>query len=77
MDDKKIELLDLLQGILFDHPEGIKEYDLLMILKEMELPVFHCSRFPGSLALFRSHFMLFHLLYDLRERLYQGPDYGN
>lgn len=50
-------------------PEGIKEYDLLMLLKaeqpkEAQVPLF------DSLVLFQQHFLLFHALYQLDEQLH-------
>lgn len=63
------QMLGILHGILRAHPEGIKEYDLLLILKEKGLPLFKDLEFADPLVLFRTHFMLFHLLYHLRDRL--------
>ncbi len=62
-------LLALLHQLLLAQPEGIREYDLLLRLRELELPVFSEGAFSDSLVLFRCHFLLFHLLYLLRERL--------
>ena len=51
--------------ILETHPEGLSEYALLTRLREDgQLP----PMAPGdNLALFRSHFLLFHVLYRLRD----------
>lgn len=69
------QLLCVLHEILKDHPNGIREYDLLVILKKKELPVFCDSDFSDTLDLFRAHFMLFHLLYILRDYL-RGEEKG-
>ena len=65
------QLLCILHDILSEHPAGIKEYDLLVILKEKRLPLFSDGEFSDTLALFRAHFMLFHLLYILRGYLHK------
>ena len=65
------QLLCVLHEILKDHPSGIKEYDLLVILKKKELPVFLDSNFSDTLDLFKAHFILFHLLYNLRDYLHE------
>ena len=66
---RKDQLLEQLYEILADHPDGLKEYDLLVLLKEMELPIFTEAVLSDNLKMFQGHFMLFHLLYELRERL--------
>lgn len=65
-------LLGLLHDILCQHPQGLTEYDLLRMLRDRELPVFLDLDFTDPLPLFRSHFMLFHLLYRLADRLYRN-----
>ncbi|MDH5300657.1 MAG: molecular chaperone DnaJ [Gammaproteobacteria bacterium] len=56
-------LLDL----LLQHPQGLSEYQLLKQLPEdVANPP---TDFTDSLSLFQSHFLLFHLLYRLREQL--------
>jgi len=71
METAKNQLLDQIHQVLTGYPDGLKEYDLLIILKEMELPVFSNENLSDSLDMFRAHFMLFHLLYCLRERLFE------
>lgn len=67
-DRHKQGLLTLVHGILASHPQGLKEHKLLAILRQRGLPVFS-AKGHDPLALFRSHFLLFHLLYTLRDRL--------
>lgn len=55
--------------ILTSHPEGIKEYDFFMILKKKAVSPFAESNIRDELDLFRTHFLLFHLLYLLRDQL--------
>lgn len=65
------QFLDLLCDILIDHAEGLAEYDLLALLCEQGLPVFSEVDRSDSLNIFRRHFLLFHLLYRLRDQLYR------
>lgn len=67
--DFRSKLFVVLQDILENHPAGLKEYDLLVILKERGIPLFSDANFSDTLALFKAHFMLFHLLYSMREYL--------
>ncbi|CAM2064994.1 J domain-containing protein [Sulfidibacter corallicola] len=61
-------LLDLILVILRAHPQGLKEYDLLKRLAlEDDTPF--TGRLHDELEMFRQHFLLFHLLYRLRDRL--------
>jgi hypothetical protein len=61
--------------ILEDHPEGIREYDLLRELEEREASLFAGAFEDRELSLFRSHFFLFHILYLLRDRLLREKRY--
>jgi len=69
MEGLKRELQDILHEILLDRPEGISEYDLLCDLRARGVPRFVEGEFHDNLSLFRTHFLLFHLLYTLRDRL--------
>lgn len=60
---------DLLLAILTDHPAGLKEYDLYQQFQERGKPLAPEGGLADSLILFRCHFLLFHWLYRLRERL--------
>lgn len=59
----------LLREILALHPEGLSEYDLLQRLRGDARSGFAAGRSEDHEGLFRTHFLLFHLLYRLRERL--------
>ncbi|MBF0283176.1 MAG: DnaJ domain-containing protein [Magnetococcales bacterium] len=58
-----------LLAILEAHPAGLKEFDLLQHLRR-ELPeLFPSGALLDSLEMFQTHFLLFHLLYRLRDQL--------
>jgi DnaJ-domain-containing protein 1 len=67
--DIQDRLLFQLYRILCDNPAGIKEYDLYSQLKEAGITPFHDSDLADELTLYRIHFLLFHLLYTLRDHL--------
>lgn len=58
-----------LQEILQARPQGLSEYELIGLLQSGERPLFDEEVFKDSVRLFRAHFLLFHALYRLRERL--------
>ncbi len=61
---------DLLFEALQGHPQGISEHALLKHLQTNEHAAsLHCS-FKDNHSLFRAHFLLFHTLYRLRDRLW-------
>jgi hypothetical protein len=47
------------------HPEGLGEFDLVRALRARGFSAF--GRFGSRLALFQAHFILFHVLYKLRD----------
>jgi DnaJ-domain-containing protein 1 len=51
------------------HPDGIREYDLLGILKARGFFAFLPKPPAEPHQLFRAHFLLFHALYELGDRL--------
>jgi len=59
----------LLLEILQLHPEGVSEYDLLQHLRGDTRSGLETARSAGSEDLFRTHFLLFHFLYRLREKM--------
>ncbi|ABK43090.1 heat shock protein DnaJ domain protein [Magnetococcus marinus MC-1] len=65
------EILTLLENLLRQHPEGLKEFTLYQILKERQIEPFAVENLQDPEVLFRVHFLLFHHLYRLRERLWQ------
>lgn len=62
-------LFDPILRILEAHPGGITEYELMKKLSESNLPFPGEKTRPSDLELFRSHFLLFHVLYRLRDHL--------
>ena len=58
-------LLELLSA----HPAGLSEYQLIKRLREAGDPEFVRFNAREPLSLFRGHYLLFHVLYRLRERL--------
>lgn len=63
------DLQQLLLSILEQHPEGIAEHRLLKQLQQAAGEAFPDTLFSDQLAMFRAHFLLFHGLYRLRDRL--------
>lgn len=59
----------LLREILALHPEGLSEYELLSQLRGDSRSGFAPGRSEDPQDLFRTHFLLFHLLYRLRDEL--------
>lgn len=53
------------------HPHGISEYDLIKALRNADPKSFTHGPLADPITLFRVHFLLFHTLYRLRERLWQ------
>ena len=68
--DKK-RVSTILLDILTAYPGGIKEYEFIKILQKNKVSPFAESDLGDELDLFQSHFLLFHLLYTLRDRLHQ------
>lgn len=48
---------------------GAGEYELLRMLRSEQVPPFAGLNFSDNLTLFRAHFILYHVLYRLREAL--------
>jgi DnaJ-like protein len=63
--DQAVNASDIL-SIIKSHPEGLKEYDLLMAMYE-PLPLDERPNISDSLTLFQQHFWLFHILYRLQD----------
>ena len=62
-------LFAVLLDILADHPQGIKEWDLSEELRKRRLVPFAGVEINDDWQLFGLHFTLFHLLYQLQDRL--------
>ncbi len=68
------QLLNLQQrllDILRQQPTGLGEYELLKQLQKEQHIGFPRTSLTNNLALFRMHFLLFHLLYRLRDQLWE------
>ncbi|MBF0132078.1 MAG: DnaJ domain-containing protein [Magnetococcales bacterium] len=64
-------LLERLAALLWRYPAGIKEYELVQVLKREKIVFFDHQSLSDPLDLFHVHFLLFHLLYLLRTRLWE------
>lgn len=66
--DKTIEhLLTDVAALIEAHASGISEHELLCLLREQHPGYQALFDTQGELGLFRSHFLLMHILYRLRE----------
>ena len=71
----KLEFLATLEQLPRGHPTGLSEYQLITQLKQQQQPLFIEADLSDALSLFRSHFVLFHLLYSLRDTLRSAGHY--
>ncbi len=62
-------LLEVIHGLLLDHPEGLSEFALFAELAKRGFREFDREVFRDSMRMFQSHFVLFHVLHRMRERL--------
>lgn len=69
MHSLKNQLLATLHNLLLDNPAGFSEYQLINHLKSAQQPLFINANLSDALSLFRTHFVLFHVLYQLRDKL--------
>ena len=60
---------DVLLSVLQQHPQGVSEYDLINALREVFDEISVTVDLSDSHRLFQLHFVLFHYLYRLRDRL--------
>lgn len=70
--DPALDLAEHLHQLLRTEPAGLSEFQLIQQLKARR-----CTHIPhlgldDKLVLFRTHFLLFNALYQLRERLWQS-----
>ena len=56
-------------AILEQHPDGIKEYDLIKKLRKNDPSILPDPEYSDSYTTFRIHFILYHGLYNLRQQL--------
>jgi hypothetical protein len=64
-------LTELVLQALQAHPHGISEYELIQWIKNNGYAAFQNVAFWDRLSLFQTHFLLFHTLYQLKDRLWQ------
>ena len=72
-DHSHLQLKILEQGIheiLKQYPVGLSEYDLMEALGETGAAGFDGGGFDNDLSMFQCHFLLFHCLYGLQDRLW-------
>ena len=79
MNDELAPDMDLAEQILVllrEQPEGCSEYDLIQQLKARHST--HIPHLPlhDKLVLFRTHFLVFNALYQLRDRLWQQASHS-
>lgn len=60
-------LLATIERIIRAHPDGLSEHALITRLREARVEPFVGSNLRAPLSLFRTHFLLFHCLYRLRD----------
>jgi len=63
-------LLKMLHNLLAEQPLGLSEYQLIEQLKSAQHPFFIDANLNDPLSLFRTHFVLFNALYQLRDQLH-------
>ena len=63
------EIQNILREILDTHPTGMAEHDLLKALAGRNVGFLDEDYFNSTLGLFQRHFLLFHCLYLLRDKL--------
>jgi hypothetical protein len=56
-------------AILRAHPSGVTEFALFAALAERGFAAFERRVFADTLRMFQSHFVLFHVLYAMRDRM--------
>ncbi|WP_232209257.1 DNA-J related domain-containing protein [Alkalilimnicola ehrlichii MLHE-1] len=62
-------LLPQILTVLRANPDGLSEFELVRALDEAAVGPFRREALRDTAELFRSHFLLFHCLYRLRQRL--------
>lgn len=66
-------LTELLLRLLRERPQGMSEFELVKRLRGLGLELFQAD-LGDPAALYRTHFLLFHHLYLLRDRLWAGGE---
>ncbi|GAB4349637.1 MAG: DNA-J related domain-containing protein [Gammaproteobacteria bacterium] len=68
-------LVELLYSVLRQHPDGVREHTLIQAVRDAALPGFPNGPLSDPLTLFRSHFLVRHALYHLRERCLEATSH--
>lgn len=68
-------LLDAILAVIREHPGGLSEHALIAELRRQRVEPFADARLREPLSLFRSHFLLFHCLYRLRDQCAQHGEW--
>jgi len=75
VDSKQIipeNVYEAVEEYLQRYPSGFKEYDLIEYLNEKNIFQEKGERKSASLQLFQKHFLLFHILYNISEKMILG-----
>lgn len=74
--EPEMDLAEQILVLLREQPEGCSEYQLIQQLKSRHST--HIPHLPliDKLVLFRTHFLVFNALYDLRDRLWQATSHN-
>ena len=69
VDGRLAYLENMILNILQEYEDGLREYDLINIMATQGVEDFEGELFRDNLTMFQRHFLLFHCLYRLRDRL--------
>ena len=74
--EPEMDLAEQILVLLREQPEGCSEYQLIQQLKARHST--HVPHLPliDKLVLFRTHFLVFNALYELRDRLWQAASHS-
>lgn len=67
-EDLIAELIDLLDLLLSENPAGFSEHQLFKLFQQAPHEFFATDALRDPLLLFQTHFLLFHCLYNLKQR---------
>lgn len=65
-------LISCVSKILLDTPEGLSEYQLIQKLQQTPYSVFKREALSQNLELFQTHFLVYHSLFKLQQRLIES-----
>jgi len=66
-----MQALEHLHRLLLEHPGGLGEYALICLLRREHPDLLPSGSLHDHRILYRTHFLLFHALYRLRDRLFR------